>query len=47
MKEVVSEINKMERESSRLLLVSWRVYLSHRRPVAEGCQKLDLTPGLV
>ncbi|KAF8256367.1 hypothetical protein EI94DRAFT_1793479 [Lactarius quietus] len=47
MQEVANEINKMKRASSRLLLVPCRVYLSHRRPVTKGFQKLDLTSGSV
>jgi hypothetical protein len=47
MQEIANEVNKMKRASSRSLLVPWRVYLFHRRPVTKGCQKLDLTSGRV
>src|SRR6266702_4036146 len=47
MQEVANEVNKMKRASSRPLLAPWRVNRSLRRPVTEGCQKLDLSSGPV
>ena len=47
MQEVVDEINKMKRASSRPLFASWKVNRPLRRPATKGCQKLGLTSGPV